>query len=110
MQEQAERERMGLSAACDRNARDNYAEEDWKWRAFDMDPKSASALGISPLALTAAMRVGGVGVLAKTPVPVRLLSRSAFSSGPSWLGSPLEPAVAARADDTSPEGPKPHRC
>ncbi|MEU2472673.1 hypothetical protein ABZ601_16460 [Streptomyces sp. NPDC012842] len=22
----------------------------------------------------------------------------------------LEPAVAARADDTSPEGPKPHRC
>lgn len=62
---------MGLPAACDRNARDDDAEEEWKWRAFDMDPEIASALGISPLALTAAMRVRGVGVLAKAPVPMR---------------------------------------
>ncbi|MFJ9945786.1 hypothetical protein [Streptomyces erythrochromogenes] len=43
---------------------------EWKWRAFDMAPRSPRALDLSPLALTAAMRVRGVGVLAETPVPV----------------------------------------
>ncbi|MGW1427879.1 hypothetical protein ACWD6K_04570 [Streptomyces sp. NPDC002431] len=69
VQEQAERERMGLPAACAESARNDDAEEEWKWRAFDMAPEIASALGVSPLALTAAMRVRGVGVLAETPVP-----------------------------------------
>ncbi|MET8827298.1 hypothetical protein ABZX40_15080 [Streptomyces sp. NPDC004610] len=70
VQEQAERERIGLPPAWNDSERHDEAEEEWKWRAFDMAPEIASALGISPLALTAAMRVRGVGVLAETPVPV----------------------------------------
>ncbi|WP_234431820.1 hypothetical protein [Streptomyces sp. NRRL S-241] len=70
VQEQAERERMGLPSAWDESTRNDDAEEEWKWRAFDMAPEIASALGISPLALTASMRVRGVGVLAETPLPM----------------------------------------
>ncbi|MFF4717594.1 hypothetical protein ACFY2V_40315 [Streptomyces eurythermus] len=70
VQERAERERLGLPPAWDENARNDDAEEEWKWRAFDMAPEIAEALSISPLALTAAMRVRGVGVLAETPVLV----------------------------------------
>ncbi|WP_282204615.1 hypothetical protein [Kitasatospora fiedleri] len=70
VQEQTERERIGLPLTWKASERNGEAEEEWKWRAFDMAPEIASALGISPLALTATMRVRGVGVLAETPVPV----------------------------------------
>ena len=70
-QEQAERQRMGLPPTWSESERNDEAEEEWKWRAFDMALEIALALGISPLALTASMRVNGVGVLAETPVPVR---------------------------------------
>ncbi|MFI1438711.1 hypothetical protein [Streptomyces fructofermentans] len=70
MQEQAERQRMGPPPVWDESARSDDAEEQWKSRAFDMAPDIASALGASPLALTADTRVRGVGILAETPVPV----------------------------------------
>ncbi|MCX5417845.1 hypothetical protein [Streptomyces sp. NBC_00059] len=70
-QEQAERQRMGLPPTWNESERNDEAEEEWKWRAFDMAPETATALGISPLALTASMRVNGVGVLAETPASVR---------------------------------------
>ncbi|MDN3260772.1 hypothetical protein QWJ26_13290 [Streptomyces sp. CSDS2] len=65
--EQVERERMGLPPVWDESLRNGAAEEEWKWRAFDMAPEIAAALGISPLALTARTRVRGSGVLADTP-------------------------------------------
>ncbi|MGW6862976.1 hypothetical protein [Streptomyces sp. NPDC054901] len=71
VQERAEREKMGLPPIWDESARNDDAEAEWKWRAFDMAPEIASALGVNPLALTAAMRVRGVGVFTKTPVPAR---------------------------------------
>nr|WP_239084811.1 hypothetical protein [Streptomyces halstedii] len=70
-QEQAERQRMGLPPTWNESERNDEVEAEWKWRAFDMAPEIATALGISPLALTESMRVRGVGVLAETPVPVR---------------------------------------
>ncbi|MGW0786654.1 hypothetical protein [Streptomyces sp. NPDC002913] len=70
-QEQAERQRMGLPPTWNESERNDEAEEEWKWRAFDMAPEIATALGISPLALAASMRVNGVGVLAETPASVR---------------------------------------
>ena len=70
-QEQAERQRMGLPPTWNESERNDEAEEEWKWRAFDMALEIALALGISPLALTASMRVNGVGVLAETPASVR---------------------------------------
>lgn len=70
-QERVERQRMGLPPTWTENERNAEAEEKWKWRAFDMAPVIAASLGISPLARTQSMRVHGVGVLAKTPSPVR---------------------------------------
>ncbi|MFJ2631188.1 hypothetical protein ACIO6U_04380 [Streptomyces sp. NPDC087422] len=71
VQERAERERMGLPPVWEESARNGDAEEEWKWRAFDMADEIASALGVNPLTLTESMRVHGVGVLAETPAPVR---------------------------------------
>ncbi|WP_231978151.1 hypothetical protein [Streptomyces sp. TLI_053] len=71
VQERAERERMGLPPVRDESARNDDAEEEWKWRAFDMAEEIASALGVNPLTLDGSMRVHGVGVLAQTPAPVR---------------------------------------
>lgn len=53
------------------------------------------------------------------PGAVRALLDTALANGWQPVERPavevdgwslLEPAIAARADDTSPEGPKPHRC
>jgi hypothetical protein len=62
---------MGLPPTWNESERNDEAEAEWNWRAFDMAPEIATALGISPLALTESMRVRGVGVLVETPVPVR---------------------------------------
>src|SRR5262249_53841914 len=65
--ERARREQLGLSPTWDERARDDEAENKWKWAAFDLAPEIAAALGISPLTLTAETRVRGIGVLALTP-------------------------------------------
>ncbi|WP_199807901.1 hypothetical protein [Streptomyces sp. NRRL S-350] len=82
VQEQAGRERMGMPPLRrGENARRDDAEGEWKWRAFDMAPEIASGLGISALALTAAMRGRGVGVLAETFCEGCLCRRSAGRAG-----------------------------
>ncbi|MGW1501953.1 hypothetical protein ACWCQW_25855 [Streptomyces mirabilis] len=67
--ERARREELGLSPAWDEAARGDEAEDEWKSAAFHLAPEIATALGTSPLTLTAETRVRGTGVLALTPHP-----------------------------------------
>lgn len=67
--ERARREELGLSPAWDEAARGDEAEDEWKSAAFHLAPEIATALGTSPLTLTAETRVRGTGVVALTPHP-----------------------------------------
>ncbi|MFE2719638.1 hypothetical protein ACFXKI_49210 [Streptomyces mirabilis] len=63
---------LGLSPAWDEAARGDEAEDEWKSAAFHLAPEIATALGTSPLTLTAETLVRGTGVLALTPHPQAL--------------------------------------
>ncbi|MEU5610174.1 hypothetical protein AB0H03_15805 [Streptomyces sparsogenes] len=65
--ERARREQLGLPAVWDEATESDQDEAKWKWAAFDLAPEIAAALGVSPLKLTADMRVVGTGVVALTP-------------------------------------------
>ncbi|GAA0441227.1 hypothetical protein Acor_72960 [Acrocarpospora corrugata] len=62
--EQAKRIELGLPIRWDPAVEDD---EEWLCAAFGLAPEIASALGVSPLVLTADTPWSGVGVLAATP-------------------------------------------
>ncbi|MFF3875214.1 hypothetical protein [Streptomyces sp. NPDC001978] len=64
--ERVRREELGLAPVWDEETESDADEDEWRWAAFDLSPEIASALGVSPLTLSAATSVHGTGVLART--------------------------------------------